>query len=114
MIEGVFSFIVGSIIGISPSGTANSINLDLAGNLEGHLLLVHSEADQNVHPAHSARMARALMAANKRFDYFVVPGAGHAWGQNWTYVQRMIWTYFVRHLMGDDRWDADIFEVFED
>jgi len=89
-------------------------NLDLAGNLEGRLLLVHGEADQNVHPAHSARMARALMASNKRFDYFVVPGSGHAWGQNWTYVQRMIWTYFVRHLMGDTRWDVDIFEIYED
>ncbi len=89
-------------------------NLELAGNLKGHLLLVHSEADQNVHPAHSARMARALMAANKRFDYFVVPGAGHAWGQNWPYVQQMIWTYFVRYLMGDTRWDVDMFEIFED
>ena len=89
-------------------------NLELAGNLKGRLLLVHSEADQNVHPAHSARMARALMAANRRFDYFVVPGAGHAWGPNWAYVQRMIWTYFVRHLMGDDRWNADIFEIYEE
>jgi hypothetical protein len=57
-------------------------------------------------------MARALMAANKRFDYFVVPGAGHEWGANWEYVQRMIWTYFVYHLMGDTRWDVDIFEDF--
>jgi dipeptidyl aminopeptidase/acylaminoacyl peptidase len=89
-------------------------NLDLARNLGGRLLLVHSEADENVHPAHSARMARALMAANRRFDYFVVPGAGHAWGPNWAYVQRMIWTYFVRHLMGDDRWNPDIFETFDD
>jgi prolyl oligopeptidase PreP (S9A serine peptidase family) len=69
--------------------------------------------DQNVHPAHSARMARALMAANKRFDYFVVPGAGHGWGPNWQYVQHMIWTYFVHHLMGDERWDVDMFETFE-
>jgi dipeptidyl aminopeptidase/acylaminoacyl peptidase len=84
-------------------------NLELAGNLKGRLLLIHSEMDINVHPAHSARMARALMAAGKRFDYFVVPGAGHAWGPNWEYTQRMIWTYFARHLMGDDRWDIDIF-----
>ncbi len=88
-------------------------NLDLARNLKGRLLLVHSEMDENVHPAHAARMARALMTANKRFDYFVVPGAGHGWGRNYAYVQRMMWTYFVRHLMGDDRWDADILEDFE-
>jgi dipeptidyl aminopeptidase/acylaminoacyl peptidase len=89
-------------------------NLELARNLKGRLLLIHSEMDTNVHPAHSARMARALMAANKRFDYFIVPGAGHAWGPNWTYVQRKIWTYFVHHLMGDKRWDVDIFEDFEE
>lgn len=88
-------------------------NLDLAGNLKGRLLIVQSEMDENVHPAHAARMARALMAANRRFDYFVVPGAGHGWGQNYAYVQRMMWTYFVRHLMGDDRWNADIFEDFD-
>jgi dipeptidyl-peptidase-4 len=88
-------------------------NLELAHNLEGRLLLLQSEMDDNVHPAHAARMARALMAANKRFDYFVVPGAGHAWGGNWNYVQQMIWTYFVHHLMGDQRWNIDIFEDFE-
>jgi dipeptidyl-peptidase-4 len=89
-------------------------NLELARNLKGHLLLIHSEMDTNVHPAHSARMARALMGANKRFDYLVVPGAGHGWGQNWAYVQRVIWTYFVCHLMGDTRWDVDVFEDFQD
>ena len=68
--------------------------------------------DRNVHPAHSARMASALMAAGKRFDYFVVPGAGHEWGPHWSYVQRMIWTYFVHNLMGDPRRDVDMFENF--
>jgi dipeptidyl-peptidase-4 len=89
-------------------------NLALAGNLKGRLLLIHSEIDQNVHPANSARMARALMGANKRFDYFVVPGAGHEWGPNWAYVQRMIWTYFVTYLMGDTRWNVDMFKDFDD
>jgi dipeptidyl-peptidase-4 len=77
-------------------------NLELAPRLEGRLLLMHGELDENVHPAHSARMAHALIAVNKRFDYFVVPGAAHGWGPNWPYVQRMIWTYFVRYLMGDE------------
>ena len=87
-------------------------NLELAHNLKGRLLIVQGETDENVHPGHAARMASALMAANRRFDYFVVPGAGHDWGQHWAYVQRMIWTYFVHHLMGDTRWDAHMFEDF--
>jgi dipeptidyl-peptidase-4 len=105
---------------VSEDGTVHWIteparsNLELAGSLEGRLLLVHSEMDENVHPAHSARMAKALMDAHKRFDYLVVPGAGHAWGPNWAYVQSEIWTYFIHNLMGDTRWDIDIFEDFED
>jgi dipeptidyl-peptidase-4 len=104
---------------VSEDGTVEWItkevpsNLDLAGSLEGRLLLVHGGIDTNVHPAHSARMAKALMNAGKRFDYFVVPGAGHAWGPNWAYVQRTMWTYFVVHLMGDTRRDVDVFEDFK-
>jgi dipeptidyl aminopeptidase/acylaminoacyl peptidase len=76
-------------------------NLSLARNLDGRLLLLHSAIDTNVHPAHSARMARALMAAGKDFDYFVVPGAGHEWGPNWRYTQQLIWDFFVQNLLED-------------
>jgi dipeptidyl aminopeptidase/acylaminoacyl peptidase len=87
-------------------------NLKLARKLKGHLLILHSEMDTNVHPAHSARLVDSLMAAGKRFDYFVVPGGGHGWSHNWPYIQRMIWTYFVHHLMGDGRVSVDMFDDF--
>jgi len=89
-------------------------NPELAGRLKGRLLILHSEADINCHPAHSARLAYALMAAGKRFDYFVVPGAGHGWGNRWQYEQRLIWDYFIRHLMGDERRSVNLFENFKD
>ncbi|HIE70487.1 MAG TPA: S9 family peptidase, partial [Planctomycetes bacterium] len=43
-------------------------NAELAANLEGKLLLVHGEIDNNVHPAGTMRLVDALIKANKRFD----------------------------------------------
>ena len=43
-------------------------NAELAANLKGHLLLVHGEVDNNVHPANTMRLVDALIKANKRFD----------------------------------------------
>jgi dipeptidyl aminopeptidase/acylaminoacyl peptidase len=88
-------------------------NLELASRLKGRLLILHSEMDINCHPAHAARLVDALMAAGKRFDYFVVPGAGHMWGSRWQYEQRLIWDYFIRNLMGDERMSVNLFENFK-
>jgi dipeptidyl aminopeptidase/acylaminoacyl peptidase len=85
-------------------------NLELADRLQGHLLLIHGESDVVVHPSQSARLADALMSAGKRFDYWVVPGGPHGWSRHWRYMQQMIWSYFVRHLMGDERWSVDMFD----
>jgi len=75
-------------------------NVELAENLEGKLLMIYGAQDDNVHPAHLYRMADALIKANKRFDMFVVPGAGHGLG-GWRYLYGMIWDYFAEHLIGD-------------
>lgn len=50
---------------------------ELAGNLKGHLLLVTGDADQNVHPAHTMRLANALIMQHKDFDMLVLPNQGH-------------------------------------
>ena len=49
-------------------------NAELAANLKGHLLLVHGEMDNNVHPANTMRLVDALIKANKRFDMLIMPG----------------------------------------
>ena len=49
-------------------------NAELAANLKGHLLLVHGEIDNNVHPANTMRLVDALIKANKRFDMLIIPG----------------------------------------
>ena len=76
-------------------------NVELAANLKGKLLMVYGAQDDNVHPAHLYRMADALIKAGKRFDMFIVPGAGHGLG-GWRYLYGMVWDYFATHLIGDD------------
>lgn len=76
-------------------GDANYL---LAGNLRGKLMLVHGDLDEAVHPSMSIRVAAALIDAGKRFDMMILPDQGHTSG-GW-YGSRLMFDYFVRHLMG--------------
>ena len=74
---------------------------ELAENLEGKLLLVHGEIDNNVHPAGTMRLVNALIKANKRFDMLIIPGARHSFGAANEYMKHRTWEYFAEHLLGD-------------
>ncbi len=86
-------------------------NSELARNLKGRLLLTTGDMDNNVHPANTYRMADALIKANKRFDFFIFPGQRHGYGSMSEYWFWLRAEYFVRHLLGDDRWSANITEL---
>lgn len=85
-------------------------NMELAENLEGNLMLVTGNIDNNVHPANTYRMANALMQADKRFDFMIMPGQRHGYGRYTPYFTRMLWDYFSEHLLGykPDEIDMDI------
>lgn len=83
-------------------------NSDLAKNLKGRLLLTTGDIDNNVHPAGTFRMAEALIRANKRFDFFIFPGQRHGYGDMRDYWFWLRAEYFVKHLLGDHRWNVDI------
>jgi dipeptidyl aminopeptidase/acylaminoacyl peptidase len=76
-------------------------NHELAENLKGKLLLVHGDMDNNVHPAGTVRLVNALIKANKRFDFMVMPGKAHGFGDMQPYFTRMMWEYFAEHLLDD-------------
>jgi dipeptidyl-peptidase-4 len=76
-------------------------NPDLAKNLKGHLLLMHGDIDNNVNPANSIRVANALIKAGKRFDYMVVPGQRHGFGDMTEYFFWRLADYFNNYLLGD-------------
>jgi dipeptidyl aminopeptidase/acylaminoacyl peptidase len=68
--------------------------------LEGKLLLVSGDMDENVHVGHTLKLADALVRANRDFDLLIVPGEGHAIPWTSGYALRRMWDYFVRHLLG--------------
>ncbi len=86
-------------------------NSDLVANLKGHLLLTTGDVDNNVHHAGTFRVAEALIKANKRFDFFMFPGQRHSYGDMSDYWFWLRAEYFVKHLLGDDRWDPDILQL---
>jgi dipeptidyl-peptidase 4 len=76
-------------------------NESLAGNLKGHLLLIHGDVDDNVHPVETMRLVDALMTANKDFDMYFVPNMFHGdSGPHAHYVTVRRWNYFVQYLLG--------------
>ena len=83
-------------------------NAELAANLKGHLLLVHGEVDNNVHPANTMRLADALIKANKRFELLIIPGARHGFGSAQPYFTQRMWDFFAEHLLSDRQTNADI------
>ncbi len=76
-------------------------NIELAKNLKGSLLLVTGDMDNNVHPGNTIRLVNALILANKRFDFMVMPGKPHGYGRMQPYFNRMMMEYFARHLLDD-------------
>jgi hypothetical protein len=83
-------------------------NQDLAENLKGYLLLVHGDIDNNVHPGNSIRVVDALVKANKRFDFMIMPGQRHGFGKYTEYFETMMWYYFAEHLLGDYRTNVEL------
>lgn len=79
---------------------AECSNIDNAHRLQGNLLLIVGEMDDNVPPESTLRFADALIRADKDFDLLVVPNAGHGIGG--AYGERKMRDFFVRHLLGKD------------
>ncbi len=77
-------------------------NIDNAGLLQGHLLLIHGEVDTNVPPESTLRFVDALVKADKDFELIFIPGGGHGAGQAGSYHRRRMYDFFARHLQGAD------------
>lgn len=88
-------------------------NPDLAKNLKGHLLLMAGDVDNNVHPANTIRMANALMRAGKRFEFVIMPGQRHAFGDLTEYGFWKLADHFNKYLIGDfsSANDVDLIEM---
>ena len=76
----------------------SAANKTYASNLKGHLMLMHGDVDDNVHPANTVQLIDELTKANKSYDLVIAPNRGH--GLNEPYFIRRRWDYFVTWLLG--------------
>lgn len=72
-------------------------NQSLAPNLEGKLLLMHGDIDDNVHPNNTMRLVDALIRADKDVDMLLLPNRGHPLSRD-PYVARRVCSYFTQYL----------------
>ncbi len=79
----------------NPSGYDDGSCKTFANNLQGRLLLVHGLIDDNVHPANTWQLAKALQNADKRFEMMIYPGFKHGVGSTY---RSLTWEYLVKHL----------------
>lgn len=79
---------------------AESSNVTHAHKLQGKLLLILGELDDNVDPASTMQVVDQLIKAKKNFDFIMVPGMGHSMGGE--YGERRRRDFFVKHLLGVD------------
>ena len=83
-------------------------NPEIAKNLKGHLLLVHGDIDDNVHPGNTTRVVDALIRAGKRFDMLMLPQQRHSFGDMNEYFYWRLVDYFSEHLKGQSEKSVDI------
>lgn len=72
-------------------------NITNAAKLQGNLMLIVGEADENVPPESTLRFADELIKANKDFELLVIPGMGHSDGG--VYGRRSKKNFFIKHLL---------------
>lgn len=83
-------------------------NPEIVKRLKGHLMLVHGDIDNNVHPGNTIRVVNALIRANKRFDMLILPGQRHGFGNMDEYFYWRMVDFFSEHLKGQKETSVDI------
>jgi dipeptidyl aminopeptidase/acylaminoacyl peptidase len=85
---------MGYPVGPEYAASSNVVN---APKLNGKLLLIVGELDDNVDPASTLQVADALIKSKKDFELVVVPGMGHSGGGE--FGERKRRDFFVKHLL---------------
>ncbi|HKI78595.1 MAG TPA: prolyl oligopeptidase family serine peptidase, partial [Ignavibacteriaceae bacterium] len=84
-------------------GYIQSASTTNAKNLEGHLLLIHSDLDDNVHIANTMQLLTALTNAGKDFDLRIFPPGAHGAAynmQSYFLLTQIYYNYLDRWLKG--------------
>jgi dipeptidyl-peptidase-4 len=71
-----------SLLGLNPDGYDEGSAVLHADRLQGHLLLIHSMLDDNVHPQNTMQLLTALTNAGKDADLRIYPPGHHGAAYN--------------------------------
>ncbi|MDR1274531.1 MAG: S9 family peptidase [Odoribacteraceae bacterium] len=88
---------MGYPVGAEYEECSNVVN---AHRLEGKLMLILGELDDNVDPSSTVQVVNALIKANKEFEYVLLPNQRHTMGG--AYGERKRRDFFVRHLLHEE------------
>lgn len=72
-----------------------------AARLQGKLLMIMGELDENALPGSTLQFVNALIEANRDFELLYLPNRSHHESAN-PYSIRRTWDFFVRHLLGQE------------
>jgi dipeptidyl-peptidase-4 len=76
--DSIYTEIYNGLPADNPAGYDDNSPLNHAGLLRGRLLLIHGTGDDNVHVQNSYEMARALVAAGRKFDMMTYTDDNHS------------------------------------
>ncbi|NDV60377.1 DPP IV N-terminal domain-containing protein [Bacteroides sp. 519] len=83
----------------NPEGYKESNLNNLAGNLKGHLLIIHDDHDDTCVPQHALSFMKACVDARTYPDLFIYPGHKHnVMGRDRVHLHEKITRYFEDHL----------------
>jgi dipeptidyl-peptidase-4 len=89
------------------SGYNDNSPIYFADRLRGNYLLVHGDADDNVHFQHTAEMTNALISANKQFDTYFYPNRNHGiYGDNARLHLYTKMTNFLEEKLKGGEWNS--------
>jgi dipeptidyl-peptidase-4 len=84
----------------NPEGYRLGAPVHAAANMRGKLLLIHGTGDDNVHFQNSVRLANALQAAGKQFQFMAYPNRTHSisGGPTSAHLFNMMTDWIVQNL----------------
>lgn len=85
-----------------------SSNVTHAHKIQGKMLLILGEMDDNVDPSSTYQLINGIIKAGKWVDFLFVPGMGHSLGGDYGEHRRR--DFFIKHLIGVDppQWEGHI------
>ncbi len=85
------------------AGYVSSSVVEAAANLNGRLLLLHGERDDNVHLSNTLQLAYALQNANQPFDMMIYPKNRHGITdlKQKAHMYRLMTDFLMEHLVGE-------------